>query len=138
MKRELNKFRAQLLCLKRLDGLPFSGKIRYAASTFFGETLRKRLFDGFCLRLVEISLTDRCQCRCGHCFAAIQQPLSEKNELNTEEIKMLIDDFSQLRVNEVCFSGGEPLLRHDILEIVSHAHRKGLVSRLITNGILLD
>ena len=133
-----NKFRAELRCLKRLRGLPIKGKIRYMASTVLGELLRVRFFNTFGLRLVEVSLTDRCQCGCGHCFAATQRPLAERDELSTVEVKSLIDDLFELRVTEICFSGGEPLLRHDIEEIVSHAHRKGLVVRLITNGIRLN
>jgi MoaA/NifB/PqqE/SkfB family radical SAM enzyme len=136
--KKLNEFGAEFRCLKRINGLPLSGKLRYATSTLLGETLRTRIFSTFGLRLVEISLTDRCQCRCGHCFAATQEPLSEKAELTILEIKELIDDISKLKVSEVCFSGGEPLLRNDILDIVSHAHQRGLVVRLITNGILLD
>jgi MoaA/NifB/PqqE/SkfB family radical SAM enzyme len=138
IKRKFNKLQGELRCLKRLKGLPISGKMRYAFSTVLGETTRTRVFKNYGLRLVEISLTDRCQCRCKHCFAATQQPLPEKEELSTSEVKILIDDLSELKVTEVCFSGGEPLLRNDVLELVSYAHRKGLVSRLITNGILLD
>jgi len=134
----LTKYNAQLLSLKRLNGLPFSRKISYAANAIFGEALRVRTFGTLGLRLVEISLTDRCQCRCGHCFASTQQPLPEEDELETLRIKALIDDLSKMGVPEVCFSGGEPLLRHDILEIVSYAHSRGLVARLITNGILLN
>jgi MoaA/NifB/PqqE/SkfB family radical SAM enzyme len=112
--------------------------VQYLASTTLGEAIRTRIFSCFGLRLVEISLTDLCQCRCRHCFAATQQPLPKKNELSTHEVKALVDELSELKVAEVCFSGGEPLLRLDILDIISHAHSKGLVTRLITNGILLD
>ena len=134
----LAKYNAQLLSLKRLNGLPFSKKIHYVANGIIGEALRTRTFGSLGLRLVEISLTDHCQCRCGHCFAATKQPLPEGDELDTSQVKLLINNLSELGVSEVCFSGGEPLLRHDILEIVSYAHNKGLVVRLITNGILLN
>jgi MoaA/NifB/PqqE/SkfB family radical SAM enzyme len=137
-KRDFNKLKAELKCLSRLKGLSIPQKIRYLSSTFFGETMRRRLFTSLGLRLVEISLTDRCQCRCGHCFAANQKPLPEKDELSTLEVENLIDDLSKSGVTEVCFSGGEPLLRNDILDLISYAHRKGLVTRLITNGVLLS
>jgi len=136
--RKLREIKAKLLCLKRLHGIPFSGKMRFLTITVFGEILRTRIRGSLGLRIVEISLTERCQCRCRHCFAASQQALSVENELSTERVKILIDDLSQLGVPEICFSGGEPLLRKDILELVSHAHRKGVVVRLITNGILLN
>ena len=124
--------------LKRLNGLPLSKKFRYLSNAVSGEILRTRTVGAFGMRLVDISLTDRCQCRCGHCFAATQQPLPENEELTTARVKMLIDDLAEMGITEVCFSGGEPLLRRDILELVSYAHEKHLVARLITNGILLD
>lgn len=90
------------------------------------------------MRLVEISLTDRCQCRCEHCFAATEKSLREQDELTTTQLKTLIDDLAEMGIMEVCFSGGEPLLRQDILELVANAHDKGLAVCLITNGILLN
>ena len=84
---------------------------------------------------LHISLTERCQCRCVHCYA--RGRLGEKRkELNTEEIKSLIDQGRQLGAIYVIFSGGEPLLRKDIVELVSYAHRKGLITRINTNGLL--
>lgn len=138
MNGKLNKYKAELLSLKRLNGLPFSKKLNYVFNTALGEAFRTRTIGALGLRVVEISLTDRCQCRCRHCFAATQKPLPERDELSTEEIKAIVDDLSQLGVTEVCFSGGEPLLRRDILEIIAFTHSKGLVARLITNGILLN
>jgi MoaA/NifB/PqqE/SkfB family radical SAM enzyme len=138
IRKKFNKFKAELLSLRRLNGLPLKKKINYVFNAALGEVIRKRTFGSLGLRVVEISLTDRCQCRCGHCFAATQAPLDEKMELSTDAVKALLDDISALGVTEVCFSGGEPLLRQDILEIVNYAHIKGLVTRLITNGILLD
>jgi MoaA/NifB/PqqE/SkfB family radical SAM enzyme len=89
------------------------------------------------LRLVEISITDRCQCRCNHCFAATKNLTSTADELSKVEIISLLDDIKRMGGTEVCFSGGEPLLRNDIMQLVNYAHQIGLVARLITNGILL-
>lgn len=138
LSRRLNTYRGEFLSLKRLTGLPVSKKISYLSNAVLGETFRIRTVGALGLRLVEISLTDRCQCRCGHCFAATQQPLPEEDELETSRVKGLLDDLSRLGVAEVCFSGGEPLLRNDIQELVSCARGKGLVARMITNGILLN
>jgi AdoMet-dependent heme synthase len=138
MNARLGKYKGEFLSLNRLNGLTLKKKIGYLSNAILGEALRMRTFGAIGLRLVEISLTDRCQCRCGHCFAATQKPLDEKDELTTDMVKALIDDLSEMGVTEVCFSGGEPLLRHDILEIVRYAHHKEMVVRLITNGILLN
>lgn len=134
----LNKFHADLLNLKRLNGLSLSSKARYLTKALIGEILRVRIFGTFGLRLVEISLTDRCQCRCVHCYAAERLKSSKKSELTTDELILLIKDIKKLGATEIVFTGGEPLLREDILKLINYAHEIGLISRLITNGILLD
>ena len=48
-----------------------------------------------------------------------------------------MDQAKELGVVHVVFTGGEPLLREDIVELVAYAHKVGLISRLSTNGILL-
>ncbi len=135
---KLKKYQGEWRSLKRLNGMPLFKKLQYVSNSLLGEILRTRTLGTLGLRLVEISLTDRCQCRCDHCFATTQEPLPEKDELNTAEVKRLINDLAELGVTEVCFSGGDPLLRDDILELVTHSQRKYLVARLITNGILLN
>ena len=136
--RTFSKLKAEFKCLSRLKGLSIPLKARYVLSTALGETARARLFNSIGLRLVEISLTDRCQCRCGHCFAANDAPLPRRNELSTWEVKDLLNDIAKVGVTEVCFSGGEPLLRDDIFELIEHSRQNGLVARIISNGILLD
>jgi len=135
----IHYFRAALLNFKRLSGIPLSKKLIYIMKTFIGEVIRGRTVGTLGLRLIEISLTDRCQCRCKHCFAVTEVD-SEllKKELSTAEVISLLDDISRAGGIEVCFSGGEPLLRSDILLLVNHAHKIGLVTRLITNGVLLN
>jgi len=100
-----------------------------------GETLPPRALNGLALRLAEISLTDRCQCRCAHCFAASKAP---EDEHTATEVETLIEELARLGVMEVCFSGGEPLLHPDTIPLVAFASEKGLLVRLISNGILLD
>jgi MoaA/NifB/PqqE/SkfB family radical SAM enzyme len=133
----LNHYQAIFHSLKRLSGIPFTRRLLYLANTFVGETIRIRTLGRFGLRLVEISLTDRCQCRCAHCFASTADPLLAKDELSTIAVLALLDNLCKMWGTEVCFSGGEPLLRNDIIELVNHAHQNGIVARLITNGILL-
>jgi AdoMet-dependent heme synthase len=139
---KLKKYHADALNLKRLQGLPLSRKFRYLLNTLCGETFRIRMFGHLGLRLVEISLTERCQCSCIHCYAiddlkALNKDL-EQNELSTEQVTDLVDDIEKIGASEIIYTGGEPLLRKDILKLVSYTHQKGLVVRIITNGILLD
>jgi len=58
-------------------------------------------------------------------------------ELTTSESKRLIDDLAEFNVPVILFSGGEPLLREDILELGSHAVKQGIRAVLSTNGTLI-
>jgi len=86
---------------------------------------------------VHIATTYRCQCRCVHCSAAGHKRAGEK-ELETEEIKSIIDQAHDLGALFIIFTGGEPLLREDAIELVRYAHDAGMITRLNTNGLLLD
>ena len=138
MRESIYKIRADLLSLKRLRGLPLGRKMRYLIGAIVGEVFRTRSFGPLGLRLVEISLTDRCQCRCIHCYVAQKAEGDFNAEVTTQEVFWLLDDIVKIGGTEIIFTGGEPLLRHDILDLVSYAHKRGLVVRLITNGVLLS
>jgi MoaA/NifB/PqqE/SkfB family radical SAM enzyme len=86
---------------------------------------------------VQIGITYRCQCRCIHCYAKSPRDESDK-ELCLEEIKSVLDQSKRLGVLQVIFTGGEPLLREDLEELVKHAHKAGLITRINSNGLLLD
>jgi len=136
--KKFSRFRGDMLNMKRLNGMPLSRKATYIANAFVGEMLRRRTIGTLGLRLAEIGLTDRCQCRCRHCFAAKTDSPGTQSEMSSDEIKMALDDLAVSGVTEVCFSGGEPLLREDILDLVRYAHHKQFVVRMITNGVALD
>jgi MoaA/NifB/PqqE/SkfB family radical SAM enzyme len=57
--------------------------------------------------------------------------------MSTEELKTLINWASALGAIHLNITGGEPLLREDILDLVAYAHTKGLITRISTNGWLL-
>jgi len=99
--------------------------------------LARRLVNRSLPRFIDIAVTYRCQCRCVHC-SADAYPRAGRQELTTAGFKSLIDQARDLGVLEVIFSGGEPLLRHDIVQLIRHAHQRGLLIRLNTNGLLLD
>ncbi len=120
--------------LKRLRSMSAAQKVRYMARVVVGELLPARVFGIHALRLVEISLTDRCQCCCGHCFAATQD---REDELAAADVERLLRDLARLGIVEICFSGGEPLLHPEIVPLVAHASEQGLLVRMISNGILL-
>ena len=79
-------------------------------------------------------LTHRCPLHCPYCSNPLDLVLS-KAELGTDDWKRVISEARQLGVLQLGLSGGEPLLRRDLEEIVAHAHREGLYSTLVTSAL---
>ena len=75
-----------------------------------------------------------CNQKCVHCYAA-GQALSEEAELSTDDWKRIIDKCRAALIPQLTFTGGEPTLREDLVELVEYA--KWFITRLNTNGILL-
>ena len=83
-----------------------------------------------------LATTYRCQCNCSNCYAAAKER-ENAGEMSTEELKAVIDAIRTLGAIHLNITGGEPLLREDILDLVAHAHASGLITRISTNGYLL-
>lgn len=90
--------------------------------------------------LVSWNLTRRCNLACGHCYLDAVQRRSEcGDELDDAEAKSLIAEIAALAPGAMLvLTGGEPLLRRDLPELVATAARTGLMPVIGTNGILLD
>jgi radical SAM protein with 4Fe4S-binding SPASM domain len=87
--------------------------------------------------VVSWNLTRKCNLKCPHCYInATTQQL--KNELTTEESKRLIDQICEVSRPLLILSGGEPLLRKDVYELVRYGAEKGLKMGLGSNGSLID
>jgi PqqA peptide cyclase len=79
-------------------------------------------------------LTYRCPLHCPYCSNPVL--LSQtSNELTTEEWKRVINEASDLGVLHILFSGGEPLLRKDLPELVATARDAGMYTNLITSSL---
>jgi putative heme d1 biosynthesis radical SAM protein NirJ2 len=72
---------------------------------------------------------------CAHCYR--DAGCKAEEELSTKEAKKLLGEIAKAGFKIMIFSGGEPLLRPDILELVSHARKLGLRSVFGTNGTLI-
>lgn len=83
------------------------------------------------------NVTRACNLRCAHCYSNSGSHPDE-GELTTDEAKALIDELAQLRVPRLLVSGGEPLVRADLLELLKYASSHGLNVALSTNGTLID
>ena len=75
-----------------------------------------------------------CNQKCLHCYAA-GQPMGEMAELSTEEWKTVLQKLRAANIPQVTFTGGEPTMRDDLVELVQAA--EWFVTRLNTNGRLL-
>jgi radical SAM protein with 4Fe4S-binding SPASM domain len=80
-------------------------------------------------------VTGRCNLRCKHCLSDSGTPYQD--ELTTQEAKNLIDAFEAIKVFNISFSGGEPLIRPDIFELLEYSSRKKIGIELLTNGTLI-
>lgn len=85
---------------------------------------------------VDIDFTRRCNLRCRHCYADAGP--AEPDELSTGEVVGLLDQLAAMGTLSVTVgSGGEAMLRPDLLEVLAHGRRQGLLMFLVTNGLLL-
>lgn len=90
------------------------------------------------LKRVYWESTAGCNLRCIHCRRLDVLDKPDPDELTTAEAKSLIDELTTFGRPVLIFSGGEPLVRHDIFELAAYAHGKGLPIALATNGTLVD
>ncbi len=87
--------------------------------------------------IVVWSTTRTCNLRCVHCYTDSEN-IQYGGELNTDEGLSLIDDLASFKIPSLLFSGGEPLMRKDILNLIEHAANKNIRPVLSTNGTLID
>lgn len=89
-------------------------------SILFGTPLNVRLW-----------LTSRCNYRCRMCAVPGMQ---SSPEMTLEVLSVVADNLKKIGVSQVIFTGGEPLLRDDIVDIVRLFHQYGFILRIQTNG----
>ncbi|NOQ95269.1 MAG: radical SAM protein [Desulfobacterales bacterium] len=86
-----------------------------------------------------VEVTRRCNLTCVHCYNNL--PLSDKNarksELTYDEHCRILDEITEAGCLWLLYTGGEPFIRKDFLDIYTHAKQKGLLITLFTNGTLI-
>jgi len=86
---------------------------------------------------VSWNVTSKCNLKCSHCYIdAAERELLD--ELSTDAAKMLIHQITEVSRPLLILSGGEPLLRKDIFEIIQYGARRGLRMAMGSNGMLID
>lgn len=97
-----------------------------------------QLVDKFGRRVdyLRISVTDRCDFRCVYCMAEEMQFLSRQHILSLEEIEQIAAAFVSLGVSKIRITGGEPLVRNNILSLLKSLRRLPGLEELVmtTNG----
>ena len=86
--------------------------------------------------IVVWNCTRSCNLRCVHCYSQSQCQQYE-GEMTTDEGKRLLDSLAAFGAPVVLFSGGEPLMRPDLFDLVRHAREVGLRAVISTNGTLI-
>lgn len=79
---------------------------------------------------VQLNLNYRCNLRCTYCNIYEDT----RPEMSTEEIFQMLDSFARMGASRLSITGGEPMLRKDIAEVISHAKKLGMFVSLATNG----
>jgi GeoRSP system radical SAM/SPASM protein len=80
------------------------------------------------------TLSYRCNFACEHCYSRDE----ECPELETAQLKRIVDVLAEQQVPFINFGGGEPLIREDLCELASYATERGLNVSMNSNGWLLD
>jgi radical SAM protein with 4Fe4S-binding SPASM domain len=98
------------------------------------ETITKKCISG--PLLASIAITYRCNQRCLYC--ELPQRADIKRELPTTRFKQIIDQLIELEVSSISFTGGDPLLRKDVPELISYIKKNGISTNLTTNGMVMS
>lgn len=85
---------------------------------------------------ITYEITQACNLHCVHCSSRAET--KAEDELSTKEAKSIIDQLDTMRAPMMGFSGGEPLLREDLFDLMRYALSKGILVTLATNGLLVD
>ena len=106
---------------------------------------RSALVDGAGRRVsyLRLSVTDRCDLRCTYCMPERMRFLPKTDILSFEELARLVDGFIARGITKLRITGGEPLVRRDVMQLLEHLSRRlgttGLKEiSLTTNGTRLE
>ncbi|OMQ05944.1 12,18-didecarboxysiroheme deacetylase [Lawsonia intracellularis] len=81
--------------------------------------------------------TRRCNLKCVHCYATALDEEKGADPMSTEQGKALIDDLAAYGAPVLLLSGGEPLVRKDLVELAAYATSQGMRAVISTNGTLI-
>ena len=86
---------------------------------------------------VSVNLTNKCNQHCIYCEVGQGLVKPEKPLLALDDLKWIIDEMNRSGIPTLSLGGGEPLLFKDIFEVIRYAHKFGIKSSVMTNGMLV-
>jgi radical SAM protein with 4Fe4S-binding SPASM domain len=81
--------------------------------------------------------TYKCNLHCLYCYNKKDRNEFRGSELSTEQWLHVLDQAKDFGINNIIFTGGEPLLRKDIFELAAYTNNLGMASQLLTNALLI-
>ena len=120
---------------------PFKMKSFSAKAAAFGKFMLMRYVPGALEKeritpyLATLTVTDNC---CLKCVMCNEWHTHHTDEFTTEEWKKTITQLKGIGIREINLTGGEPLMRKDIFEIIRHARSLGISVGMTSNGFLMD
>lgn len=100
--------------------------------------MREIKWEHFCKRKCHgpfrgvLELTYRCNLNCVHCYCKGSE--DDRKELSLSEWKSILDEIRARGCLYIIFTGGEPLIREDFVELFSYAKKRGFIISIFTNG----
>lgn len=102
---------------------------------FAKDILKGRIFNKNIPLAVGLHITNRCNFNCVYCYGVYYD--NRKKDLKTADILTLVDEMAVLGTRYVTLTGGEPLLRNDILGVIDHIKSKKMICSMNTNASLI-
>ena len=90
------------------------------------------------INYLRVSVTDRCDLRCVYCMKEKMNFLPKTEVLSLEEIERLCDNFIDLGVEKIRLTGGEPLVRKDIIHLIKNLNKKFILSMIVHKHMVLE
>ena len=90
---------------------------------------------------IRVSVTDRCDFRCTYCMSEDMKFLPKQDVLSLEELDRLCNTFIDLGVKKLRITGGEPLVRKNILQLFKNLGKKtlsGCIIQKIENSVIIS
>jgi MoaA/NifB/PqqE/SkfB family radical SAM enzyme len=82
-------------------------------------------------------ITRQCNLKCIHCSINSNSEISCP-EFSDAELSHKLKEFKENDITDIIFSGGEPTLRNDFIDLVSYFSERGFITSIVTNGITLN